>query len=504
MMIIGASCMKTNDNSDFTFMGDKISNFLASRLRWEIFSDHNFRPPAKLWVFQALLLLELYEKMYSTRALHERAHIHHATTITLMRRGSSLIGRSAMDSAPSTQEDGLETSCGPQESSVPQPNTQDEWWNHWVANESTLRAAFVAFVIDSTHATMFGHSTVMFAHEMRLPLPCNEDMWSAPNSAEVGRIEASLYASGVKPISFLEGLKRTLNAQEVQTNPFGRTILMAGLLSVCWHMNQRDLQFNTLKFSNILGGPEKWKRSLAQAFDFWNHDFDRSLKKDETFSKYFYSGQGKEECFVIQTKIVLHHLAHMAMHVDIVDCQIFARAKRLLGRSIGPQDLLKVQNHMKDTWAPTARARDATWYALKFLCKVLLPEEIHKSGLSKDMTNSLLTYSVRDDLVLNQSWVLYFAALTVWSYGYALEGPLMVPFIEKYHERDHVAEMRAYLRRFGHLHSAEELRNMKGFNECTALLLVIRELFRKSRWELLQEAANLLNNCFQLLVGSTV
>ncbi len=46
---------------------------------------------AKLWVFQTLLLLELYEKMFSTRELHERAHIHHATTITLMRRGRSLI-----------------------------------------------------------------------------------------------------------------------------------------------------------------------------------------------------------------------------------------------------------------------------------------------------------------------------------------------------------------------------------------------------------------------------
>ena len=37
-----------------------------------------------------------------------------------------------------------------------------------------------------------------------------------------------------------------MNGQRVRTNSFGRTILMAGLLSVSWHMNQRDLSITTL------------------------------------------------------------------------------------------------------------------------------------------------------------------------------------------------------------------------------------------------------------------
>ena len=88
----------------------------------------------------------------------------------------------------------------------------------WITSEATRRSAFAAFVIDSTHAAMFGYSTVMAAHEMRLPLPCDEALRSATSSAEVGRIEASLHANGVNPISFLEGLKRTLNAQKVRKN----------------------------------------------------------------------------------------------------------------------------------------------------------------------------------------------------------------------------------------------------------------------------------------------
>ncbi len=55
---------------------------------------------------------------------------------------------------------------------------------------------------------------------------------------------------------------------------------------------------------------------------------------------------------VFENRIMFHHLAHMTMHVVVVDCQIFARAKRLLGRSIGAQDLSNTQRRMKDSWAP--------------------------------------------------------------------------------------------------------------------------------------------------------
>ncbi|KAE8450565.1 hypothetical protein EG329_006296 [Mollisiaceae sp. DMI_Dod_QoI] len=501
MMAIGAACLDKIHGYELTQNCAELSNFLAWHLRWEIFSDYHFRPPAKLWVFQALLLLEIYEKMYSTRALHERAHIHHATTITLMRRGSSLIGRSALDSPPSVREDkqGLN---GSRQSSTSGANTPDEWWNHWITNEATRRAAFAAFVIDSTHATMFGHSTVMVAHEMRLPLPCDEALWSANNSAEVGRIEASLHANGVKPISFLEGLKRTLNAQEVRTNSFGRTILMAGLLSVSWHMNQRDLQVNSLGVSQALGGRDKWRGSLTRAFDLWKQDFDRSLNRNsETIpGPYVYSGK-EEGNIVFQGRTVLHHLAHMAMHVDIVDCQIFARAKRLLGRTIGTQDLNSAQRRMKDNWAPTAKARDATWYALRFLCDVLLPKESVTSGMHASYDDPPFEYSARDDSLLNRPWVLYFAALIVWCYGFALEGPTTDPVPSAYDFDDQVRHMRSYLRRLGGIRSPEELKTMRGFNGCTGMLMVLRTTFEKTRWELLHEAALLLNNCIQLIGG---
>ncbi|KAJ4324010.1 hypothetical protein N0V94_001510 [Neodidymelliopsis sp. IMI 364377] len=489
IMCLGASCLEKSYGHEMTQACANLANFMAWHLRWEMFMDADFRPPAKLWIFQGLLLLESFEKMYSTRPLHERAHIHHATTLTLMRRGSSLIGRSAMDSPPSIK-DGRSSSQGG-------IDTPDEWWKHWITNEATRRAAFAAFVMDSIHATMFGHSAVMVAHEMRLPLPCDEALWSATSSNEVGRVEASLHSNGVKPTSFLDGLKKTLNGQSVRTNSFGRTILMAGLLSVSWHMNQRDLQVSSLGVTQALGGRDKWRGSLTRAFDFWKQDFDSSLARPNDLSApnaYAYSN-GADDDNVFEARTVLHHLAHMAMHVDIVDCQIYAGAPRLLGRSITPQDYNGAQRRMKEVWAPTARARDATFYALRFLSNVIVSGH-HSLNQSANMS---ISYSARDDVLLNRPWVLYFATLIVWSYGFALDGPIKQPYaLNTYDEK--VRDMSGYLKRVGGVRAPDDLAKLTDRNACLGLLIVMRDMFKKTRWELLHEASTLLTKCIEMLV----
>jgi hypothetical protein len=491
IMCLGASCLEKNYGHEQTQACAALSNFLAWHLRWELFMDADFRPPAKLWIFQSLLLLEVFEKMYSTRPLHERAHIHHATTLTLMRRGSSLIGRSAMDSPPSV--------INGKNNSIGGANTPDEWWNHWITNEATRRAAFAAFVMDSIHATMFGHSAVMVAHEMRLPLPCDEALWSATSSSEVGRVEASLHANGIKQMSFLDGLKKMLNGITVRTNSFGRTILMAGLLSVSWHMNQRDLQVSSLGVTQALGGRDKWRGSLTRAFDFWKQDFDNSLARpsDLTAPNAYTYSNGMDDDNVFESRTVLHHLAHMAMHVDIVDCQIYAGAARLLGRSITPQDYNGAQRRMKEVWAPTARARDATFYALRFLSNVMVAGD--QSLDPNASPSSGLPYSARDDFLLNRPWVLYFATLIVWSYGYAHDGPVKQPYQLNSYD-DKVKDMAGYLKRVGGVRKPDDLAKTPDRNACLGLLIIMRDMFKKTRWELLHEASNLLTKCIEMLV----
>lgn len=502
MMIIGAACLDRTHGQKVTKAGAKLSNFLADNLRWVTFMDSGFKPPAKLWVFQTIILLELYEKMYSTRELHERAHIHHATTIQLMRRGRSLIGKSAMESPPNPV-DSLNGSRHSSTSGVAQ--TAEEWWNQWVINEATRRAAFAAFIIDSTHSTMFGHSAVMVAHEMRLPLPCDESLWQATSSAEVGRIEANLISRGIRPISFLEGLKRTLMGQEVATNTFGRIALMSGLLSVAWHMNQRDLQVSFLgqNVSQTLGGRDKWKATLNGAYDHWKADFNKALDRNHATSDPYLIDEEKrhEVRTFLETRNVYHHLAHMAMHADVVDCQMYARAKRLLGRPVGPAEFAGAQKRVQATWAPSARARDATFYALKYLRSVLFPgETARQHGQNPDLQDR---YEARDDVLLNRPWTLYFSVLILWSYSYALQGAPAYTQLPSTRDERH-EQVRYYLNKYGSISEPGVLQSCPGLNNNTALLMELKDTFDETRWELLHEGSKLLSNCIALNSGSKV
>ncbi|EFR04569.1 zinc finger protein zas1 [Nannizzia gypsea CBS 118893] len=514
VMALGAVTLDNNRGQQFTDTASELANFICVHLRWELFMDPDFRPPAKLWVFQTLLLLETYEKMYSTRELHERAHIHHDTTLTLMRRGSSLIGRTAFNSPPSPS-DNRQRSAVPSSAGSSEPGHFDESWLRWIKSEGTRRVAFAAFVLDSTHATMFGHSVKMAAHEMRLPLPCDENLWSATCPSEAAKVQLRLNASGFKPTMFLEGLKKTLTGQTVRTNAFGRTIIMAGLLSVSWHMNQRDLQVNSLGVSQVPGFRDKWRSSMLRAFDNWKRDFDESLANDTSSSAGGYSSSGGyqqrqqnlfEEDVFAETRNVLHHLAHMASHVDVVDCQIFAGAARLLGRAITPRDFSCAKEKMVERWANKDSARDATFFALKFLSQVLL-----RNGSSRPdypVAGSRMNvheYCAREDFIMSRPWVLYFAALVVWSYGFALDGPIRPsPPPELATPEQQRRDMYAFLERVGGVRHPNDLENIRDRNQCMGLLMVLRADFRNTRWELLHEAANLLGSCIDKLKGSPI
>ncbi|KAI6876631.1 hypothetical protein KC338_g232 [Hortaea werneckii] len=505
MMCLGATCLERTHSLDLTLRSAELAFFIAYHIRWEVFKDAEFRPTAKLWTFQTMLLLELFEKLFSTRNLHERAHIHHATTLTVMRRGSSLIGRNATD-LPHNGDDPTRTPPGPDGSiNTSGQNTPDASWNKWITAEATRRAAFTAFIIDSTHATLFGHTAVMSPHDLRLPLPCDEALWSATSSAEVQRISSSLAANGFKPTSFLDGLKRTLNGQKVRTNTFGRVILMAGLLNVSWHMNQRDLQVSSLGASSMLGNQIKWRSPLTRAFDFWRRDFDESLSKNELWLQVCNPKNVDRMSIdhrdnVFESRTCLHSLAHMAMHVDIIDCQVFAGSDRVLGRVVLETDRAVVQRRMREQWAPSARARDATFYALKFLREVLIPEDLLATQRAHPHQPLTFTYSARDDYLLNRPWVLFFALLIVWSYGFALDGPLRPSNYTLTTRELQIRDMQRYLVRVGGVSTPDELEGIKDRNSCLGLLLLLQETLKQPRWELLHDANDVLGSCIDLLL----
>lgn len=527
---LGASCLDATYGHSFRQTAFEWANFLVWHIRYKIYQEYDFGPPAKLWVFQTMLLLELFEKMYSTRELHERAHVHHATTIALMKRGGSLQNLSesaAKIEQPHTRGDfvGSVNMSG--------SNTTDTEFNKWISAEAMKRVAFMAFYIDTMHATIFGHVASMMPHEIRIRMPCDEDTWSATSFAEVKqRMHEARQARGNDvDITFEEALKRTLNGRSVQTTRFGRIGIMAGLLSLSWHLKLRDVHDSSVG----IGKKGNWAPKIFGAIDFWKHDFDSApiastaldsgrngINGAITAGNIPHTNGG--DCFeivdvepfpkaavMIEYSSVLHHLAHMTMHCDMLDYQIYAGATVALGRNITSDDRQTATRKVRDIWAPSASGRDAVWHALRFLSETLLCKEDRERYQASAANGTLpgsykpqLAYHPRNDVMVTRPWVLYIAVMVVWSYGYALDGviPPSVYVLTTQQAKTH--DLYAYLLRVGGVATPAELAQVHNRNRCLGLLMVVRDMMRATRWELLHDAAASLKDCILLLMPGMV
>ncbi|RMZ89075.1 hypothetical protein DV736_g3707, partial [Chaetothyriales sp. CBS 134916] len=488
IMIIGASHIDNTGSAG----AKAFAYFSARHLRWQVFRHPDSRPPAKLWVFQTLLLLEVFEKAKSSRGLHERSNVHSPTTITLMRRGTALVN------------DQLE------EPNHYKSTSPEQWWRRWVQAEATRRAAFVAFILDAYFSVMFGHSSVMSVHEIHLPLPCDDALWSATSAAEVARVEASLHANGVKVPTFTEAMKRIMTGRKVTINNFGRTILMAGMLSVIWHMQQRDLQMNVLGMSRGQAGglPNNWKEPLGKSIDFWKKDIDDSLAHMQLASLPWQHHKHKSlEAETRQASSILCHLAHMFLHVDFRDCQMIAGASNIAGKPITDSARNAVKGRFRD-WAWSASGRTAVFHALQCLREVFLNSS-HDSGAR---------YRAANDHQLVRPWAFYIAGLIIFSWGYTTDG-LLRPFPshllrsprastilpQDWEVTDQVRnaayqDAQLYLSTIGSVTSPQELDRIKaGRNNVVGLLRMLEFAFQDSRWELLQEASVRLQGAVLLL-----
>lgn len=393
-----------NQSKEYGALADLIIWYVRS----EILNTEDASPPVELWAAQALLLLEFYEKMYSSRKLHERAHIYHPLTLNLLRRGSPLIGGAGSESPPDAQN-------GEEHPATSDARTS---WTRWADTEAMHRVVFTAFMMDIIHAAMFGHAADMAPHEIRLLLPCDDELWSAPTPEILRQRVSSSRMSGFrKPISFLDGLKNAIHGREVRTHSFGRMIIMCGLLSVGWHLRHRDTHLKWLESSpSSAHTREKWCRMLLQAFDHWKNSFDQAMGRID--SEADGSGQSGSNGLV-QSAAVLYHLAHISLYVDIVDCQVFARATRLLGRKVSTRDYANVVQRMK-AWAAQYSTRLAVFHAFRLLYRVLV-DPLQKRGSYQNSGSAYgVQYSCRNDPDPHRPWVVYYATLSIWSFVRAL------------------------------------------------------------------------------------
>jgi len=509
MVALGAVSLRIRDSSGNLADYGGFADLIILGVRSEILTAEEAQPPVSLWVSQALLLLEFYEKMYSSRRLHERAHIYHSVALTLLRRGSPLIGRSGSESPPEVPS-----------AEQPQGVSLDShtWWCRWAETEAIHRVVFAAFMMDIIHAAMFGHAADMAPHEIRLPLPCDDNMWTASNPDTVRQLDQNLRMYGIRPTPFLDGLKRALHGKEVKTHSFGRMIIMSGLLSVGWHLSHKETHLKWLDLTApSTETHEAWKKVLLSAFDDWKRSFDVAQGAMGNPSLADAAGSNGP----VHSAAVLYHLAHISLHVDIIDCQVYSGAKRLLGRKVSVRDYTNVVSRMRG-WASQPSTRHAVLHAFKLLHRVLVDPRRSAGAGDRERLDigpgvvslppiEVQSYSCRNEPDPHRPWVMYYAALSIWSFVRAISRQ------DSHHEpTSHPSDpfrpgkslpvnyrrVAAYLANIANRSELTESMAMGLGDGLPDLLDALRSGFAEVHSELLQEAHERLRVCKEMLATS--
>ncbi|KAB5584723.1 fungal-specific transcription factor domain-containing protein [Coniochaeta sp. 2T2.1] len=427
VLIIGSSMLKRQKGH--ADKGMDHTDTMAWNLRGHVLLHADASSPARLWVFQTLLLLEFHDKLLTSASLHDRALVFFPTTLNLMRQSSTLFGRQVPRSPNPSSTGTSEASITKPELSVgffapakPASLQPGSWWEYWIVQESIRRAAFAAFVLDITHSVMFGHSQTLVFHEIHLFLPCDRLLWFSHSPNEVGAVESSLYANGVRPLSFLEALRAMFKRQPHRTNMFGWLVLLSGLFSIIGHMQQRDRLTSSLDNDLVSTPSDKWQPRLIKALQWWKSEYDSNIEhlrganldwRKLCLSEENRNGMGDD----LALNLVLYHIGHINIYISIPELSVVAGATKILGRLVSPFEKRMMKEKIA-RWAASPGAIHALYHALELIRLILFPVS------DRQRSSYAPIYDAAFDKLPNRSWALYFATMVIWAYGFQKDGRL--------------------------------------------------------------------------------
>ena len=309
MIILGSKLFMCVDN--ITCPDDKklvqpksLADTISEPLRWLLFASPFFQPPAEVWIIQSLLMLEFYEKHCSSRKLHERSHLHHGTTIQLLRRSPTLGG-------------------APTKINTDTANEETENWCKWIEIESMKRATFMCFYMDAIDAICMGHQMFIYSHQIQMTMPVADSVWESNFTQFIRNFKKE-----ERPRQFLIVLRDIMNGKPTKTNSFGKKILLAGLSAILFQIQQRDLQlfFGLDKFTNTIS--KNWRDLLTAAFAIWRNDVGSSCCSSRTAIDNLNSLGNSSQFSTSDTrcKCIAYHLAHIYMSISHYDIFIVCGA----------------------------------------------------------------------------------------------------------------------------------------------------------------------------------
>ena len=174
-----------------------------------------------LWLVQSMLLNVIYGHNCGDKKTAEIASTHCAALVSLARAADLAKPSESSLSQQGVHGDDIRMA---KDGWTVQTNDDNAWYT-WKVAEERKRTLYAVFILSSLLVSAYNHSPALTNSEIRLDLPCDEDLWAA-DSAEAWYALGGATLAGAKATSFAVALSSLLTSSQRQQQPHGlpRTI----------------------------------------------------------------------------------------------------------------------------------------------------------------------------------------------------------------------------------------------------------------------------------------
>jgi hypothetical protein len=210
-----------------------------------------------LWLVQAMLLHVIYGHNCGDKTAAEVASNHCSSLVSLAR--DAHLARPQQ--SPRRQSNGVQNGVhsgadiGGWTSMLNESEEVD--WMEWKVTEERKRTLYAVFLLSSMLVMAYNHAPALTNSEIRLELPCDEELWAAETSqawqamggAEQANSKATTFASALSHLLMASQRQRksmsghSSSTPEIELKPstFGCLILVNALHNYIWETRQRHL-----------------------------------------------------------------------------------------------------------------------------------------------------------------------------------------------------------------------------------------------------------------------
>lgn len=506
----------------------KFTLLLVKPLRFAIFEHEDFKSPVNLWILQSLNMLEWMEKNFLTRRMHERAHLHHGTTVQLLRRSPILGGNPTQkkkNQSTSNSSSAAEEDSELEEGQNTSASNDRDLFDKWVESESMKRITFMTFYLDIIDYVKFRHNPQILFYQLQLlNLPCDdESLWESNevngSFKKVVKRQRKLQEHNghnrkkkFKTDNFLAALKKLLKSHKLidvkSKSIFSRKILLAGLISLMYQMQQTELQNSSslLSVQSSHTNNKVWKEMLIRAFDNWYFEVIQDNESLNASGISMFSLPNRDVPFPIFYLTQIIGLPEIN-HYDIA---IFAGSPANQSVDATLKDHFIVQQKLNNIWSKNNKNPEnirCIYYCYNFLCKLMLDDE----GKPLNWKPNCEYYDTMNCVST--------ATLVLWSYCFATCGIESHRYVEQTQNSEglkYAEDGYKYLNRIRES-LIEPISGMKGSDSITkacekfplipnkqnisGLCFLISSKLITSQWEIIREHAKLIFNCGLRSIG---